>query len=791
MDRSRRARLATETLACFLGLYVSLCMTDSVAEEAEEIEEIEVIGVTPTHGVGIPKNVIPTNVQRSTAGDLDRSQSLDLTEFMSRNLGSLIISAAQNNPLQPDVQYRGFTVSPLLGLPQGIAVYQDGVRVMEPFGDTINWELIPESAIASIDLIGGANPLFGLNTLGGSLAIETKDGFAHPGYRGEIYGGSFGRVVGQAEAGWNNEKFGHFVTANYFDENGWRDRSPSKVRNLFGTVGWRGERSTIDIGLTYGDGELIGNGPAPVQLLNIDRKAVFTLPDITANEMKMVILDATHWFNETMLLSGNVFYRDIDTDSFNGDGTEFEECDIAGEEILVDEFEDLDGDGACTAADDFEIVFDQNGDPFENAEAFDAINNIGALQQESYGGSLQQTLLNNLFGRKNQFVLGAAYQGGEAKFRSSVEVAALQEDRSTTRTGRFMPAEATQVATRARTWSLYFTDIHYLTPELTLTVAGRFNSTRIDINDLSGAQPDLNGSHTFDRFNPTFGLTWQVTPSLNVYGSYSESSRAPTPVELTCADPDAPCNLPNAFLADPPLEQVVAKSVEAGLRGQTDKTGRDDSVNLAWNAGVFFTMNNNDIIFQSTGGVSANEGFFDNVSDTIRSGVEIALRGDYGRMDWFINYSFVNAEFDDPFTATSPNHPFADDDGQIDVNKGDRIPGIPENMLQLGTSFAVTRQLVLGGEIVYNSGQFLRGDEANLLVQTDDFAVANLHGEYKINESLTVIAKVQNLFDVEYETFGLLGEPDEILGPAFDDPRFLGPGPERGAWVGVRVNLGD
>ncbi len=791
MDKSRRALSATETFACFLGLYVSLCMTNSDAEEAEKIEEIEVIGVTPTHGIGIPKNVIPTNVQRSTAGDLDRSQSLDLTEFMNRNLGSLIISAAQNNPLQPDVQYRGFTVSPLLGLPQGIAVYQDGVRVMEPFGDTINWELIPESAIASIDLIGGANPLFGLNTLGGSLAIETKDGFTHPGYRGEIYGGSFGRVVGQAEAGRNNERFGYFVTANYFDENGWRERSPSEVRNLFGTAGWRGEHSTIDIGLTYGDGELIGNGPAPVQLLNIDRRAVFTLPDITANEMKMVILDATHFLDETIFLSGNVFYRDIGTDSFNGDGTEFEECDIAGEEILVDAFEDRDGDGACTAADDFEIVLDQNGDPFENAEAFDAINNIGALQQESYGGSVQQTLLKNLFGRKNQFVLGAAYQRGEAEFRSSVEIAALQEDRSTTRTGRFVPAEATQVATHTRTWSLYFTDIHYLTPELTLTVAGRFNSTRIDINDLSGAQPDLNGSHTFNRFNPTFGLTWQVTPSLNVYGSYSESSRAPTPVELTCADPDAPCNLPNAFLADPPLEQVVARSVEAGLRGQTDKTGRDDGFSLAWHAGVFFTVNDNDIIFQSTGGVSANEGFFDNVSDTIRSGVEIGLRGDHGRLDWFINYSFVNAEFDDPFTATSPNHPFANDDGEIDVGKGDHIPGIPQNMLKLGANFAVTPQLVLGGEIIYNSGQFLRGDEANLLAQTDDFAIANLHGEYRINKSLTVLAKVQNLFDIEHETFGLLGEPDEILGPAFDDPRFLGPGPEQGAWVGVRVDLGD
>ncbi len=790
MNRSRGGGIAREALVSFLALYITLSTTSSVAQETEEIEEIEVIGITPTHGVGIPKELIPTNVQRSTSDDLDQSQSLDLTEFMNRNLGSLNINAAQNNPLQPDVQYRGFTVSPLLGLSQGIAVYQDGVRIMEPFGDTINWELIPESAIASIDLIGGANPLFGLNTLGGSLAIKTKDGFTYPGYRGEIYGGSFSRIGGQAEAGWNNDKFGYFATANYFDEDGWRDQSPSEVKNFFGKAGWHGADSTVSIGFTYGDGKLIGNGPVPVQLLEIDRKAVFTSPDITENDMKMVILDGTHWFNETMLLSGNAFYRDIDTNSFNGDGTEFEECDIAGEEILVGEFEDLDGDDECTSADDFEIVLDQNGDFFDNAGDFDAINNMGAIQQESYGSSLQQTILNSLFGRKNRFIFGAAYQQGEAEFRSMVEVASLDEDRSTMGSGRFVPAEATEVATRTQTWSLYFSNIHHLTQEVALTVAGRFNSTRINVDDLSGDQPELNGSHQFDRFNPIVGLTWQATSSLNVYGSYGESSRAPTPVELTCADPDAPCNLPNAFLADPPLEQVVAKSFEGGLRGQINQTGGKDDGNVTWRAGVFHTTNDNDIIFQSTGGVSANEGFFDNVSDTVRRGVEVGLSGDYRRLNWFVNYAFVNAEFDDPFSANSPNHPFSNDDGEIEVEKGDRIPGVPEHTLKFGTNVTITPRLTLGGEIIYNSGQFLRGDEANLLDETDDYAVVFLRGEYKINDYLTVFAKVENLFDAEYETFGLLGEPEEILGPAFDDPRFLGPGPERGAWLGIRAELG-
>ena len=791
MNTSKSSDIARVALVVLLVFCFVFSESNSLAQETEEIEEIEVIGVTPTHGVGFPEELIPTNVQRSTSDELDKSQSLDLTEFMNRNLGSVNINAAQNNPLQPDIQYRGFTVSPLLGLPQGIAVYQDGVRIMEPFGDTINWELIPESAIASINLIGGANPLFGLNTLGGSLSVDTKNGFSHPGYRGELYGGSFGRIVGQAEAGWNDDQFGLFATANYFDEDGWRDQSPSNVKNFFGAAGWQGVNSSLNIGLTYGDGKLIGNGPTPVQLLEIDRKAVFTLPDITENDMTMVIVDGSHWFTDTMLLSGNAFYRDIDTNSFNGDGTEFEECAIAGEDILVDNFEDLDGDDVCTDADDFEIVLDQDGNLFLDAADFDAINNIAEIQQESYGGSLQQTILNNLFGHENRFIFGAAYQKGEAAFASIVEVSSLQADRSTVGSGRFVPDESTNVSTHTSTWSIYFINVHNLTQDIALTVAGRFNSTRIDIADLSGNQPDLNGSHQFDRFNPAVGLTWQATRSLNVYGSYSESSRAPTPVELTCADPDAPCNLPNAFLADPPLEQVVARSIEAGLRGQIEQTGGRDDDSLSWNAGIFHTTNDNDIIFQSTGGVSANEGFFDNVSDTIRRGIEIGLSGDHGRANWFANYAFVNAEFDDSFTASSPNHPLASVDGEINVKKGDRIPGIPEHTLKIGTSVTVTPRLRIGGEVVYNSGQFLRGDDANLLDETDDFAVVNLRGEYKLSEKISIFAKVENLFDTEYETFGLLGEPDEILGPEFDDPRFLGPGPERGAWIGIRVDSAD
>ncbi|MCK5191476.1 MAG: TonB-dependent receptor plug domain-containing protein, partial [Methylococcales bacterium] len=198
---------------------------ESGQDSPKVLETLEVIGVTPTHGVGLAEEQLPYPVQSATSEDLQRSQSLDLTQYMNRNLGSVTINAAQNNPLQPDLQYRGFSASPLLGVPQGISVYQNGVRIQEPFGDNINWELLPENAIASMNLIGGSNPLFGLNTLGGAISLQTKNGFTHPGHELEVYGGSWGRVATQAESGWNNGQFGYFGAFNYFAEDGWRDAS--------------------------------------------------------------------------------------------------------------------------------------------------------------------------------------------------------------------------------------------------------------------------------------------------------------------------------------------------------------------------------------------------------------------------------------------------------------------------------------------------------------------------------------------------------------------------------------
>jgi iron complex outermembrane receptor protein len=782
--------------ALFIGLYSEFVLAEQIPQKKETVE---VIGTTPAHGVGLPKELIPFNIQTATSEDLERSQTLGLTDFMNRNLGGITINDAQNNPLQADIQYRGYTLSPLLGLPQGLAVYQNGVRINEPIGDSMNWDLVPEASIANINLIGGANPVFGLNTLGGALSITTKNGFTNPGNRFESYGGSFERIVNTLESGANNGKWGYYLTANYFDEDGWRDASPSDAYSLFGAISFRQAETTLDLILNHADTNLIGNGSSPAELLELDRAAVFTSPDITENKMTMINLSGTQWIRETIQLSSNIFYRNNKTNSFNGDSSEF------------------DGAGG-NLQDDGANITNQNGaniaDTNANGTERNAINNISNREQEGFGVNIQATVMDDLMDHENQFIFGSGYQQGLIKHFATVEIGSLActfagadctlagADRSTIGTNLFVPGEGTNIRAHNRTWFLYATDTFTVNEKLSFTASARYNNTHIVLGDRSSqstlANPDnpgrLNGEHDYDRINPALGLTYNFNYNHGVYASYSESSRAPTPIELLCADQTAPCSLPNAFLSDPPLEQVITKSFEGGLRGTLNN-------DITYTLSGFHSTNNDDIIFGSTGGTTSSRGFFRNVGDTLRIGTEVGLSGIFKeKLNWYLNYSFVEATFEDAFIGVSANHPNAADlngDGtanEIQVNAGDRIPGIPEHSFKIGGNYNFNEKVSVGANMIYNSTQVLRGDESNQLGPVDGYAIVNLNSVYKINKSISVFARINNLFDADYETFGLLGEANEIFdgGGAtqrFSNNVFLGAGTPISGFVGIKITF--
>ena len=770
MDEGLGMKRNREVLRIVFLVFLLFAVSMVVAEESSDtLETMNIISTTPLPATGVPENQVPNRVQVFDSEDIEKSNSLGIADLLNSNLSNVNINAAQNNPLQPDVQFRGFTASPLLGLPIGLAVYQNGVRINEPLGDTVNWDLISQDAIASIQLVAGANPLFGLNALGGAITVQTKNGFTHPGHSAEIFDGEFSRTTVSLQSGGNNGTFAYYVNFNRFEESGWRDLSRSDANNYFGSLAYRNDKLDLNLNVQHADTDLTGNGAAPIELLREEYDAIFTAPDITENKSTMVSLDSSYWLNDNLLISGNVYWRDTETDPFNGD--------------LAEDDDDDDGDD-----DDDDVEFN-------------AVNNISSIEQETRGASLQATHSGSLFNRNNQIIFGAAFNRGASEFDAQVQLAALDPlTRSTVTSGAVtgpFDDDETDISARTVSTSIYFSDTLSLNERLSLTASARYDVTRIRLRDRTGEAPELDGNHTFERVNPAIGLTYQLNPYLNIFGGYSQSSRAPTPIELSCneevldmaADPDeAECRLPNAFLADPPLDDVVAQNFEIGLRGGIANR-------WSWHLGAFHTDNRDDIIFQTTGRAT---GLFTNVDKTRRVGFDASLGNRGNRFEWNASYSYLRATFEDSFFALSPNNPNAADldgdgeDDEIAVSSGDRIPGFPEHTLKVTGSYELFKNFSIGGEWAVNDGQFLRGDESNEIGRTPGYGIFNLTANYQPHPQVDVFLRVDNVFDKEYFTFGIIGEePDEAPGlDGFEDPRFLGPGPERGAWIGLRVNFG-
>jgi outer membrane receptor protein involved in Fe transport len=440
--------------------------------------------------------------------------------------------------------------------------------------------------------------------------------------------------------------------------------------------------------------------------------------------------------------------------------------------------------GFLCGADDAGVekpVLDAAGAMVPFADAYDAANNRTDTGQTSYGAAAQLTVEAPLGRHENHLFVGADGGQSRIRFRSQTTVASFDDQRATVDTGFIDPTSPVAVDSVVNDLGVYASDTFAARPDLFVVLSARFNLTALSLEDQLG--DELSGDHTFTRVNPAAGVSYQPRPWLGVYASYSESNRAPTAIELTCANPDAPCRLPNAFVSDPPLAQVVARTVEGGLRGRA----RRGDVTLAYDLTGFGTFNSNDILF-ITSGLVANQGYFSNVGRTRRLGLEADLSGRWrfhggARVEWALHDTVTDARFETAFQELSASHPAAVN-GAISVPAGARFPSIPLNVAKASVTVSSAFGLSGGATLVANSGQFYRGDEANLLPPIPGWVVVNARLAYQIAAPLSVWALVDNVFDVRYSTFGVLGDATPVL-PNFSDPRFLGPGPPRAAWIGV------
>lgn len=780
-----------------IGTILGVFAIASNAQAADVIKtgKIEVFSTTPLPSLGLPLKQIPYSIQVVNGKELQKQNSLSIADFLNQNLNGVSVNDTQNNPYQPDVSFRGFAASPLLGTPQGLSVFVDGVRVNEPFGDVVNWDLIPVNAIQGINVIPGSNPLFGLNTLGGALSVQTKSGRTNQGGAVEAYTGSWGRKAASAEYGGVSKdgSVDYFFSANSFREDGWRKYSPTDVRQVFGKVGWQNETTAISLSYTGADNDMIGNGLTPTDMLRtLGRKSILTRPDQTKNTLSFLNLNGSHWFSDDVLYSANVYFRGAKTKTLNGDGNDDQAIQDAIANGDAVDINDALAQCAAGSADSDELC---NG----------ALNRTKS-RRVSVGFTNQLTFNQDFLGKKNQFISGFGYDYGRTKFRQSTEYGLLNASRGTVGNGVTNSLDE-QVRLRgvSKTWSLFATDTLSLSELWHVTLSARYNHTKVENRDGFDNKLDQNGNpvyldpvnqtltadHSFNRINPAIGINFTPSESLTVYGAYNEGSRAPTAIELGCANPAQPCKLPNAFAGDPPLKQVVAKTYEAGLRGSLNPSVR-------WSFSTYRTQNTDDIQFITTANTTNGAGFFDNVGKTRRQGLDAALNGTIDRFAWAAGYSLVDATYQSEFDIANEVNSSSDGD-KITVRKGDHIPGIPKHQFKLRASFAITPTWTVGSNLIAFSDQYARGNENNQHegpgAKVGGYAVVNLDTRYSFGNGWQVFARANNIFDREYNNGGLLGQSLFTANGQFNDGNqnnafLVAPGAPRAGWVGVRWEFG-
>ena len=738
------------------------------------VEQITVVGSSPLLGSGVDRNAIPVQTQVLGSADIAREGAPDLLRALDTQVAGINLDSASGNAEQPSIFYNGFEVSPLQGTSQGIAVYVNGTRFNQAFGDTVNWDLVPDVAIARLN-VEGSNPLFGLNALGGSISVALKDGFSNPGVELDLSGGSFGRVQADAQYGVQRGHQALYVAGSVVHEDGWRDLQSTDVQNLFADYGLKREGAEAHVDLTLANSVINGPGSAPVQLLAADSAAQFTAPNLIANRFAQVAARGTLDLGTAMSVQAQAYAGNFLQRVVNGNVAQDAPCD--------------NGSGLLCQAPGVPSTT-RDGAPIPDFQGGGAYNELDeqTTNTNSYGAGAQFTDTGEVFGHANHLVAGASFDGAQTEFSATALLGGLTPvSRDFAGPGVVIDEPGQNVPVRVAITDAYAgayaSDTFDVAKGLAATVSGRFNFAEIDLSDQGGG--DLSGRHAYARFNPAAGLTYQAAGWLTVYGGYAEANRAPTPAELSCAGPQNSCSLANFFVGDPDLQQVVAHTWEAGLRGHVRLR---DGLRLGYDVSLFHTNSDDDIVFVNS--ATLNRAFFANVGQTRRQGgsARIDLKG--ATYSLYANYSFTDATFQTGYVESAGSNPAADANGNLTVRPGDRLPGIPRHVGKFGGDVLLIAGWRAGADGLLQSGQVLFGDEANLTPRLPGFFTLNLHTSYDVTPHVQLFATAQNVLDRRYYTFGTFSPTSAVRlvqAPGAADPRSYTLAAPVGVFGGLRV----
>jgi iron complex outermembrane recepter protein len=747
------------------------------------------VTATATESGGIDRDKVPSNTQVLTTADFSHTRSSNVLDALSKNIAGASLSDQSGNAFQRNLDYRGFTASPVPGTPQGLAVYQNGVRINEAFGDVVNWDFIPEMAINRATLVPN-NPTFGLNAIGGALSLEMKNGFTYQDREAEAVVGSYGRWQGAAQVGFHGGNLWGYIAADATNDHGWRDfSSASQLRRIYADLGTRTDQAEFHISFTGADNYLGAVAATPVQLLNQRWSSVYTWPQTTHLQLAFLNSSLSYALSDTLTVQGNAYYRGFRQSHLDGNNTDAQPCDPGGPlpgQLCI-------GDGMT--------AINQNM-PVPNLlspNAFLAEIDRNSTVTGSFGGSAQATNTSQVLGRESHFVAGISVDHGRSQFNANSELGTIDQNLFVTGTGVFIDQPAADItpvsvlATNTYT-GIYATDTLDLTSQLSLTTGARFNLAKIDLADETGTNPLLTSNNSFQRVNPVVGLTYKFTPTLTGYAGYSEANRAPTPLELGCSDPAHPCMIDNFLISDPPLKQVVSHTYEAGLRGNLAVGAPKGQ--LSWSLGVFRTETQDDIINVAST-VVPMFGYFQNAAKTLRQGVEAKVAYKTDRWNAYANYTFVDATYQTALVLSSPDNPAADANGQIFVTPGDHIPAIPAHRFKAGAEYDVSDAWKVGADLNVTGSQYLIHDDANQNPKVPAYWVVNLHSSYQVNKNVEVFTLVNNVFNQHYYAAGTFFNPAGFKSNTFgganflvlNDPRTFVPGMPFSGYIGMRAKF--
>ena len=667
-------------------------------------------------------------VQVIDAREIRASGARTFQEALQRIPG-IHLADEQGNFRQEDLSLRGFSASPVTGVPQGISVFVDGVRVNEPAAEEVAFELIPLGDIERIEIVRGPNAIFGRNTLGGAIHILTRRGGREPEASVQIEGGSWKYQEARGVISGPLGPLSGYLSLSEFSDQGWRVRGAGHGVRAFGKLGASQEGASATLSYQFQVDRLQQPGSLPQTTLGTDRRENYTPGDFFAPALHFVTLNGRARLVSGLSVGVNGFFRSVDAEQFNASW-------ISPDTRLFN-------------------------------------------RTASAGGTLQ------LDHRKRAGALQNRLSAGVEAMRSAVRLLVHEEANprfTTSEDGKPLPRLTSDLYDRQWAWGAFLQEQAQITDGpltgLAATAALRFDRIAHDIADTSPDAPgNATGNAIFSAWIPAAGISWAIAPHWLVSTSWTAGFRAPAFLELTCADPAAPCVGLQAGLAPDPtltsLRPVRSRSLEAGVSGSP--FGGLTATLTAFRADL------RDDIY-SVVAPGTTRVYFQNVGETRRMGLEMALRLEQGAFEVEAGYAYTRATFRGNFVLATPRTP----DGTEAVRPGAQLPLTPNHHLRLEARAQALQWLTLSAGFDYVGSQYFRGDEANVAPKVAPHLILRTGAEARWR-AWTATLRAVNVLDARYETFGAFAPDGRAPGRPIEP--FLTPGAPIRVVLGLRWDL--